>query len=883
MLSIDTNIDAYEIIPNQLRIKKSWMVASIIERIPLDRNLVKRGPNKNFTMSYDEAYNIVKNSKGKLILSFYLNNDFLGIDLDDAINEDGKIKEWAEMIINKLPNSYIEKSPSNKGLRIFTLLDDSHKLLHPIKIKVNKIHNRFKDDNGAIEMYSCNKNLTITCNTLERSKNIIKDTSSSLSNLISELHKKQKQNNVKIHKTKTSNTFNGENIFEVIKEKINIIEIISFYHKKVNNEYKVECPFHNESKASLSVNSLEQYFNCFGCNIGGDAIKFVSLLFDISNFKACLKINKDFKLNIDFSQFQLEIDKSLSTFEILENLNEFKGSSVFGFETNGMNYINYNNNYYDIPDACGSGYYLTKKGFIKRTGKIDQNEDNTFLYIDKCITPVVLIPSKIVLINDCEEIEFTGINSIYEKTVIAENDSFANTTKFRSFLKKFFKSNAWFDGEIKDLTSYEKYLGSYIKVAKIQKIKAIDSFGWNDDNKIFQPYNGSSIFIKDTSPVKDLEKAFTIKGDFEVWKEKIKLLMENKVFNFLFSASLSSPLVKILHRPSFWIHNYSKFSGGKTPALLAAASIWGNPDKLMQSFDTTKNGLEFLLSTMGNMPVFLDDDSLLDQYYKDNPDKLIYLATNSKGKNRGTILGEIQKHKQWKLNVISNGENALLNHTSAGGANKRCMEVYGKPIDSVKEAKKCHLFFRENFGFYGPRYVETIKNNIKELTDFCYYLDDFYEKSPNIETHILDVSTVCVANYVFLVDCLGLDPDEAKQKSIFLGAYILDMLPTSDDVDKNYLALRNIKEYVASNQHRFHENCPQGQIGYFQNGLVHFFPNELKDLLKKWSIPERDFITFLRENKMIELNDKGYPVIKRYHNVNGQKIVFVRSILEHKE
>ncbi|WP_430882946.1 DNA primase [Fusibacter sp. JL216-2] len=72
-------------------------------------------------------------------------------------------------------------------------------------------------------------------------------------------------------------------ITEVILESINIVDLISEYTplKRTGRNYKGLCPFHNEKTPSFSVSEDKQFYHCFGCGVGGDAIKFVQ---EIENF-----------------------------------------------------------------------------------------------------------------------------------------------------------------------------------------------------------------------------------------------------------------------------------------------------------------------------------------------------------------------------------------------------------------------------------------------------------------------------------------------------------------------------------------------------------------------------------------------------------------------
>lgn len=64
---------------------------------------------------------------------------------------------------------------------------------------------------------------------------------------------------------------------ETLKSKNDIVEVVGHYvhlDKKGTN-YWGRCPFHHEKTASFSVNSLSQFYYCFGCHKSGDVISFI--------------------------------------------------------------------------------------------------------------------------------------------------------------------------------------------------------------------------------------------------------------------------------------------------------------------------------------------------------------------------------------------------------------------------------------------------------------------------------------------------------------------------------------------------------------------------------------------------------------------------------
>ena len=56
------------------------------------------------------------------------------------------------------------------------------------------------------------------------------------------------------------------------------------------------CPFHDDKTPSMK---LDERYYCFGCHATGDAIDFVSNLFQISGLEAAKKIAEDFHLDYD--------------------------------------------------------------------------------------------------------------------------------------------------------------------------------------------------------------------------------------------------------------------------------------------------------------------------------------------------------------------------------------------------------------------------------------------------------------------------------------------------------------------------------------------------------------------------------------------------------
>ena len=87
------------------------------------------------------------------------------------------------------------------------------------------------------------------------------------------------------------------NIFQEVKELLDIRQVVEFYGFKINRAGQFPCPFHNDRHPSASIK--KDYFNCFVCGAGGDVIKFTAMLFGLKNYDACKKLIADFGLHIE--------------------------------------------------------------------------------------------------------------------------------------------------------------------------------------------------------------------------------------------------------------------------------------------------------------------------------------------------------------------------------------------------------------------------------------------------------------------------------------------------------------------------------------------------------------------------------------------------------
>ena len=75
---------------------------------------------------------------------------------------------------------------------------------------------------------------------------------------------------------------------EQVRSQSDIVQVVQGYVslKKKGNRFWGCCPFHNEKTPSFSVVPDKGFFYCFGCHAGGNVLKFISMIENVSYFEA---------------------------------------------------------------------------------------------------------------------------------------------------------------------------------------------------------------------------------------------------------------------------------------------------------------------------------------------------------------------------------------------------------------------------------------------------------------------------------------------------------------------------------------------------------------------------------------------------------------------
>jgi hypothetical protein len=123
-----------------------------------------------------------------------------------------------------------------------------------------------------------------------------------------------KESSLKLHSTvadsrKLAEQFELMTIFSEVKQHLPMKEVARYYGITVNRSGFTRCPFHEERTPSMKI--YDDHFYCFGCQCGGDVIRFVSQLFSLTPLEAARKLQSDFGIaDVEFDREQYKRDRN---------------------------------------------------------------------------------------------------------------------------------------------------------------------------------------------------------------------------------------------------------------------------------------------------------------------------------------------------------------------------------------------------------------------------------------------------------------------------------------------------------------------------------------------------------------------------------------------
>lgn len=455
----------------------------------------------------------------------------------------------------------------------------------------------------------------------------------------------------------------------------------------------------------------------------------------------------------------------------------------------------------------------------------------------------------------------------------------------------------------------------------IQKADATSTFGWQPGRR-FIPGREQGIVLDIDPSQKGMAAAYCRNGDMEHWIRTMEPHRERDKFRFILAASFAAPLLRILKQRIFFVYNWGGSKGGKTAALKAALSAWGDPDRLMVNFNATQVGLERTASFYCDLPLGIDERQLAGKN-QESLEKTIYMIASGTGKIRGSKGGGLQAIHQWRTVALATGEEPLSTETSQTGVSTRVLEIYGGPFDDEKQASLMHQEAPMNCGWAGLEFIEELIGiDEREICDKYEEMSKYVASISQGKSgsHVAGIAAVALADSMidsWFFSGENRDQEEAKcdqseeksdqksqkrnetlqirndswERAKKMAASILQEQMNSDTGDVNENAVQFIVDWVLSNRLYFGEKAIGTCLGTTSESgnIVYIFPSTLNQALTKAGYSPRKTLKYMAERGLItsvERSDhkgKTYQITKRFDNRMCRFVEFFIGKLSEKE
>lgn len=353
----------------------------------------------------------------------------------------------------------------------------------------------------------------------------------------------------------------------------------------------------------------------------------------------------------------------------------------------------------------------------------------------------------------------------------------------------------------KDLVSYIADMVA-LNMQQIPVHKSISRLGWIDDK--FAPYISDIKYDGDIA-YRDMYEAIRTEGDFEEWKGAVRVMRSKRITRLMFAASFASPLIERLGILPFIVHVWGGTGSGKTVGLMAAISIWGDPEmgKLVRSLNATQVSLGRTASFLHSIP-FAGDELQIIKSRWENFDQLIMFLTEGIDRGRGKAYGGVEDLKQWRCCFLFTGEEPVVKPGSGGGAKNRVIEIEATE-NIVDDGNFYANFFRSNFGHAGKEYIDRLPSKKEIQEQYRAIFQEIVKKCDTTDKQAMAMATLLLA------DKLSTEMMFEGEKPLSVND-VKEFLQSKADVDVSARAYDWTVSWISKNSNRFTDVDNKGEI-----------------------------------------------------------------------
>ncbi|MBO5060263.1 MAG: DUF927 domain-containing protein [Clostridia bacterium] len=468
-----------------------------------------------------------------------------------------------------------------------------------------------------------------------------------------------------------------------------------------------------------------------------------------------------------------------------------------------------------------------------------------------CMHPIMPVQRLINIDSKTEKLKIAFKKGFQWRSVIVDKKTLASNNSILSLA----------DFGVAVNSENSRYLVRYLSelesmnYERIPELNSVGRLGWIPECG-FSPYVENLVFDGDAT-FKHFFESVRSYGSYEKWLEVAKSVRSGKSIpaRIILAASFASVLVEQCGGLPFFVHLWGNTEGGKTVALMLAASVWANPrlGEYVHSFNGTGVAQELSAGFVNSLPLILDELQIVKE--KKDFDQLIYQLTEGVGRQRGAKTGGLQKTGTWNNCIITSGEMPISGSGSGGGAVNRIIDVeyttaiFENPVYVAETIKK-------NYGYAGRDFIENISDStvLEDIRAKHKEYLKLLQQSESTDKQSMSAALILTADFyatkLIFKDGNNLDIEDIRP-----------FLSTKTDVSQNMRAYEYIMDVVAMNENRFVSDISSAKEGSeiwgkIDNDYIYFNATKFNAVLRDGGYNSASFLSWLKANNLIDVDKK---------------------------
>ncbi len=387
--------------------------------------------------------------------------------------------------------------------------------------------------------------------------------------------------------------------------------------------------------------------------------------------------------------------------------------------------------------------------------------------------------------------------------------------------------------------------------------------GWLPDGSAFllgqHAIGGDVILQTPGEGERDHAAGYTVAGTEDGWRSTVWPLIAPHPAGLVALAAFAAPLLDILDAAGWTLDIGGETSVGKTTALRAAASIYGQPKRLVTPWPKTWAAAREMVTYRSHLPVFADDTKNLGGDWK-IAKELVYSAADRLSQSLGSAKGGTRRQRIVRVVLISTGEAPLaLQCGDARGAMARMLSIGSRlwPADRMDLVRSIHPAVAAQHGAIGRGWIRYLHTR-RDL--WPAWRQAYAVEVERLSKDAPDEVSARLAHYVahlhitatLLRRGMGLDVPDAL---LSLASRLAEEGAGQRDVPR--AAWDAAAAYGASRPSQWHgvEHAREPYLGVHGTGYSAWWPAQLRDALEDSGYAPEEILASWRSRGWLETDE----------------------------